>query len=162
MKKDNLEKCKHYERLILKAQGFTEPEFEVDECQLSQSAHIHYVRIKTTKQTKNNVLLMAHGYMGSNISFFRLYKLLKRDFHIFSIDIPGQGLSSSRNDIPQSAQGWVDYFVSSIKAFCDKMGLERVSLCGHSLGGFVVTHFADAHPSMVQYLYLLSPGGVHR
>lgn len=161
MNQKDLEKAKEYERQILRTQGFADSEFEVAECGLANAEFIHYVRIQKTPATRDNVLLMAHGYMGSNIGFFKMYSALKEHFHIVSIDIPGQGLSSSRKETPESIEGWLDYFVSSIKHFCDKMGLSRFSVCGHSMGAYVLTHFTRAHPQMVKDSFLLSPGGVN-
>ena len=161
MKPQSLQTAKDCERRLLRNQGFADSEFEIAECRLSESDHIHYVRIRKTPATRSNVLLMAHGYLSSNACFFKMYAVLKDDFHIVSFDLPGKGLSSSRPETPRSIGGWLAYFLTSIKRFCDELGLSRFSVCGHSLGAYLLTHFADAYPDMVQDLYLLSPAGVH-
>lgn len=161
MNQKELEECKNYERQILRAKGLQPSHFKVSECPLTETDFIHYVQIKKTKQTPDNILLMAHGYMGSNIGFFKFYQALQNDFHIFSIDLPGQGLSSSTEETPKSADAWVDYFTSNVKRFVDKMGIKRFSICGHSMGAFVLTHFASRFPEMINEVYLLSPGGVN-
>lgn len=162
MKKKELEKCKELEREILREKGFADSEFVVAEEPLGGEAFLHYVRIQKTPATADNILLMAHGYMGSNIGFFKLYRALAEHFHIISVDLPGQGLSSSLKDTPTSAQAWVDYFVSSLQRFCDRLALARVNVCGHSMGAFVLTHFAQRNPARVADVFLLSPGGVNR
>ena len=40
------------------------------------------------------------------------------------------------------------------------MGLAKMSLCGHSLGGYVAAKYACKYPDTVRSLLLLSPGGV--
>jgi cardiolipin-specific phospholipase len=161
MKKQTLEKCKEYEKEILRLVGIPNSEFNVSECHLSEKDYIHYVQIKKTKQTEKNVLLMAHGYMGSNIGFFKIYNTLKNDFHIYSIDVPGQGLSSSIEKTPKSINEWLNYFISNILKFCKKMGLTKFSICGHSMGAYILSHFAGLYPKMIDNIFLLSPGGVN-
>ena len=162
MNSKTLEKSKIYERNILKEKGFSESDFTVSECYLSEKDYIHYVRIHKKKPTNKNVLLMAHGYMGSNIGFFKLYKTLQDKYHIISIDIPGQGLSSSLEETPKSIEGWLDYFLTNIKRFLDKMEIKKFSICGHSMGAYLMTHFAGKYPEMINDIFLLSPGGVHK
>jgi predicted alpha/beta superfamily hydrolase len=91
-----------------------------------------------------------------------MYQELKDKYHIISFDSLGHGLSTYEKETPQSTQEWVDYFVNSVKAFADKLKLEKFNIMGHSLGGFIMAHFANKHPEMVQEIFLLSPGGVNR
>jgi len=162
MKKKDLEKCKQYERQILRKIGFEDNEFKVSECHLTDTDYIHYVNIKKKAATQDNVLLMAHGFMGNNIFFFKLYNILKNDFNIYSIDLPGQGLSSSLKKTPKTDVDWIEYFVSNIKNFCDKMGLKKFSICGHSMGGYLLTHFSNKYPNMILDSFLLSPAGINK
>ena len=161
MNKKEIEQNKNYERKILKSAGFQDSEFEVNECYLNKNDFIHYVKIKKIEKKANNILLMVHGYMGSNIGFFKLYQKLQNDFHIISIDLPGQGLSSSIDETPNSAKDWIDYFVINIKQFVDKLELKQFSICAHSMGAFIMTHFIDRYPEMISEVYLMSPGGVN-
>ena len=39
-------------------------------------------------------LVLVHGYGGSGALFYRIFKLLMSDFHVFAIDIIGMGSSS--------------------------------------------------------------------
>ena len=155
------EKCKNFEKSIFLSQFLTPSEITSSECYLNKNEFIYYTRIQKQKPTKDNILLMAHGYMGSNTTFFKMYGALKNDFHIISIDLPGQGLSSSVKVTPNSPEKWIEYFVSRIKAFLQKMKIKKVNICGHSLGAFVLTHFADKYPEMIGDIFLLSPGGVN-
>ena len=163
MKQSTLAKCKEYEYQILESLDISRYQCLVDEIYLTEKRYIHYVQINAVKMTKNNVLLMAHGYLGSNIGFYKMYQALKDHFHIISIDLPGQGLSSSEKnkDLPKSCEGWRNYFVHNISAFLEKIGVEKVNILGHSMGSWVLTHFLKLYPDKVQKVFLLSPGGMH-
>lgn len=39
-------------------------------------------------------MILLHGYGGSNLHYSRMYKELIKKFKVFSIDLPGMGLSS--------------------------------------------------------------------
>jgi pimeloyl-ACP methyl ester carboxylesterase len=108
------------------------------------------------------VLLITHGYLGSNIAFFKMYKELMKHFHIISFDFPGHGLSSSDPQTPESIDTWIEYFVSDINKMVEKLGISKFHILGHSLGCFIMTHYANRYPQKVKKMFLLSPGGVNR
>lgn len=161
MKKSSLEECRVIECNILESVKIPVSEFEIKECVLSDKSYIHYIQINKVPITER-VILMTHGYLGSNMSFFKMYKQLMDHYHIISFDLPGQGLSSSEKITPQTIMGWIDYFLNKIKAFVDKLQLKKFDVLGHSLGAYILTHFAYRYPEMVQQLFLLSPPGVNR
>jgi pimeloyl-ACP methyl ester carboxylesterase len=52
--------------------------------------------------------------------------------------------------------------VSSLDAWRREQGLDRIVLCGHSLGGYLSACYAMRHPQHVQHLILMCPAGVGR
>ena len=93
--------------------------------------------------------------------FFKMYQILKEHFYIISFDLMGKGLSSSDKETPKSTQGWIDYFLKDINTFAEKLNLKQFHILGHSLGGYVMGHFANRFPQKIQHIFLLSPGGVN-
>ena len=157
----HLEKCRQIESQILELVGIPVEFYSIKECKLSGGRHIHYVHISKVERKPDNVLLMTHGYLNSNMGFFKMYGGLMDQFHIISFDLPGQGLSSSERKTPGDIGGWLDYFLGSIREFVLKLGLEKFHVLGHSLGAYVLTHFAGRFPEMVLKMFLLSPAGVN-
>jgi pimeloyl-ACP methyl ester carboxylesterase len=49
--------------------------------------------------------------------------------------------------------------VDPLVELCQELGVPRVDICGHSLGGFVAQSLAAAHPELVRRVVLLSPAG---
>ena len=162
MESSTLSKCKDYEHQILELAGMARSDYSLKDCSLGAGRHIHYVQVHKTPPTESNVLLVTHGYFASCMAFFKMYPLLQNDFHIVSFDTVGHGLSSYDKTTPDSIDGWIDYFLGDIKAFVDKLGLKRFHVMGHSMGGFIMGHFASRYPEHVRQLFLLSPGGVNR
>lgn len=162
MESNQLEKCAKYEKKILELGGLLPNEYSVANCPLGGGRHIHYVNVHKQPRKENNVLLMTHGYFCSSIGYFKMYECLKDDFHIVSFDASGWGLSSFEKETPDSAEQWIDYYVRDIKTMADQLGLKKFHIMGHSMGGFIMGHFLNRFPEMVQQVFLLSPGGVNR
>jgi len=51
------------------------------------------------------------------------------------------------------------YFIDSLEKWRKAQGLERMALMGHSMGGYLVSHYALAYPERVSRLFLISPVG---
>jgi pimeloyl-ACP methyl ester carboxylesterase len=161
-KAKHLEKCRSLEYQILEQIGLPIEHFDLKECELNMGRYIHYIHIYKTEQKPDNVLLVTHGYLHSHISYFKMYPGLIDHFHIISFDLPGQGLSSNDKETPTDIQGWIDYFLGDIKLFVDKLGLEKFHIMGHSLGAYLLTHFANRFPDQILKMFLLSPAGVNK
>jgi pimeloyl-ACP methyl ester carboxylesterase len=107
------------------------------------------------KAGKGPVLVMVHGWGGSGDDFSPLFGHLPQNCRAIAIDLPGCG----RSDKPDAAYD-VPYFVSFLKSLCDAMGLRKIVLVGHSMGGLFAVHFVGAHPEMVDKLILVAPYGM--
>ena len=53
-----------------------------------------------------------------------------------------------------------NFFITALDKWREKMGLEKVVLMGHSMGGYLAATYALQHPERVQHLILVCPAGV--
>ena len=53
------------------------------------------------------------------------------------------------------------FFLDSLEEWRDEMGINKMTLVGHSLGAYLVTAYALKYPQHVSRLVLLSPAGVN-
>lgn len=72
------------------------------------------------------------------------------------LDLPGFG----RSDKPDDVNYDLDFFVSSLHGFLDKVGIDCCTLLGNSLGGAIALGATLAYPERVEKLILMAPGGV--
>ena len=99
-------------------------------------------------------LLFLHGTGGHAEAYVRNLGAHGRHFNAFAIDMLGHGLTDKPDHdyvIPR--------YLEHLLGFLDAMRLERASLSGESLGGWVAAHFASAHPDRVDRLVLNTAGG---
>ncbi len=103
------------------------------------------------------VLLLLHGIGDSSESWLGVMEDLADDHVVVAPDLLGHGESDKpRADYSAAA------FANGMRDLVEVLGLERVTVVGHSLGGGVAAQFAYQYPSRVERLVLVAPGGVDR
>ncbi len=88
-------------------------------------------------------LLALHGHMSEGASFATVAAELAPEWRIIAPDQRGHGESDRAADY--SREG----YLADIAALLDHLGLDRVVMMGHSLGGINAYHFAARHPERV-------------
>jgi len=82
-------------------------------------------------------LLFVHGWMCDQNYWNRQVDAFANDFRVITLDLPGHGASG------QTRKNWtIDNFSKDITTLIRKLGLNRVILVGHSMGGPVVINAA--------------------
>ena len=71
-------------------------------------------------------------------------------------------VNAKRGDIPGRVREAEAFFIDSLEEWREKMKLEKMTLVGHALGGYLSVAYALKYPTRVSKLVLLSPGGVPR
>ncbi|CAO3646773.1 unnamed protein product [Mucor hiemalis] len=116
-------------------------------------------------------LVMCHGYGAGLGFFFRNFHNLSQQpgWRIFSIDWLGMGNSSrpkwtlnrkSNETWEEIVEEVENHFVESLEDWRAKVGLDKMTLFGHSLGGYFATCYALKYPQHVEKLILVSPAGI--
>ncbi|MBO0785050.1 MAG: alpha/beta hydrolase [Actinobacteria bacterium] len=97
-------------------------------------------------------LLLIHGSGGTGDGWIPMTPALARDHHVIRVDLPGCGHSppAPSYDVPAQA--------GRVAGLLDDLGLERVTVAGHSSGGYVATALAEQRPGLVGALALISSG----
>jgi pimeloyl-ACP methyl ester carboxylesterase len=100
------------------------------------------------------VLLFVHG-LGSNLQAWKKnIDQLRSSHRCIAVDLPGYG-KSSKGDYPQT----MTFFASVLEAFISHLGISKVNLVGHSMGGQVAIHTVLRGNGPVERLILMAPAG---
>lgn len=103
------------------------------------------------------VVLFIHGILGSQRQWSHLVETMDDDHRLLVPDLFGHG---------DSAKPMGDYSLSShaatMRDLLDHLGIEQVTLVGHSLGGGIAMQFFYLFPERVERLVLVSSGGLGR
>jgi pimeloyl-ACP methyl ester carboxylesterase len=98
--------------------------------------------------------LLLHGFGGDSESWLGLSVPLAQNRLVISVDLPGHGGS-----VAHAATGF-EAMAAAVASTLDQLGLGRVHLVGHSMGGGVAMALALARPRSVASLTLFAPAGL--
>jgi pimeloyl-ACP methyl ester carboxylesterase len=116
---------------------------------------IHYATWGTLTSPER-VALLIHGLTASHREFAVLGPALAaRGWYVIAPDLRGRGLSSKLK------RGYdLGIHTADILALCDKLGIDKVTLIGHSLGAAIAMYAAALFPERMAKLVLVDRGGV--
>lgn len=100
-------------------------------------------------------LLLIHGVGDKSESWGPVHAKLAQRFTVIAPDLLGHGES----DKPRADYS-LPAFANGMRDLLAVLGIERVTLVGHSFGGGVAMQFAYQYPHLVERLVLVSAGGV--
>lgn len=98
-------------------------------------------------------LVLLHDGLASHEMFLATMGHLSSSFRVVAPDLPGFG-ASEKPDPHRYAYGY-DAFADSIADLIGALGLGRVHVCGHAMGGGIALALAARHPALVHKLVLV-------
>ncbi|KAK9980222.1 hypothetical protein ABG768_013602 [Culter alburnus] len=114
--------------------------------------------LKYKDQAAQTPLVMIHGFGGGVGLWIRNLDALSHSRPVYVFDLLGFG-RSSRPSFPSDSSLAEEQFVSSIEQWRQSLGLERMILLGHSLGGYLATSYTIQYPERVSHLILVDAWG---
>ena len=140
---DNTEALYSDDELIKKWPGFENKYAEVN------GIRLHYV-----EGGAGTPLICLPGWPQTWYSFHTIAPELAKKYRVFVIDIRGMGSSSKPDSGYDKKKMAQDIYELSIQ-----LGLNKVNILGHDIGGMVAMSFAFNYPEMVEKLIVMD--GAH-
>jgi len=114
-------------------------------------------RLSYQRAGSGPAVLLIHGMAGSRATWEQAQRMLAESCDVIAVDLPGHGHSSLPNG---------DFSLGSLAAalrdLLDRLGVDRATIIGHSLGGGVALQFTYQFPERCERLVLVSSGGLGR
>jgi pimeloyl-ACP methyl ester carboxylesterase len=102
-------------------------------------------------------VLFLHGLTNSRHSWVHLVNALQADHRILAPDLFGHGASAKlMGDYSLGAHA------ATMRDLLNRLGIDRVTLVGHSFGGGIAMQFCYLFPERVERLVLIASGGLGR
>lgn len=108
------------------------------------------LRITDTRKGEQTLLLL-HGYLESLDVWEDFTRLLSNYFRVVAMDIPGHGISQVMG--PEHS---MEFLADTVAGVLDELEIERATIVGHSMGGYVALETLRRHPQRLNGLVLLS------
>jgi pimeloyl-ACP methyl ester carboxylesterase len=132
-------------------------ELAVSATSTERTVTLHGHAFSYTDSGSGPALLFIHGLLGSQKQWASLVDQLDEDHRLIVPDLFGHG---------ESAKPVGDYSLgahaATLRDLLDRLGIEQVTLVGHSLGGGIAMVFAYLFPERVDKLVLVASGGLGR
>jgi len=113
---------------------------------------IHFLTGPSGMAPRRRSLIFVHGAAASGAVWQRQRLDLDRGVNTICLDLPGHGLS------PGPGCDTITGYADCLLRFVAALGLTRVILAGHSMGGAVVIEAALQRPEIVEALALVATG----
>jgi cardiolipin-specific phospholipase len=129
---------------------------------------INEFSVERVGEDVDNTIVMLHGY-GAGLGFFyKNFEPLSRQPHwrLYALDMLGMGRSSrppfkiSAKDREGKIRETENWFVDALEEWRVERKIERFTLLGHSLGGYMAVCYALKYPGRLNKLILASPVGI--
>lgn len=96
-------------------------------------------------------VVLLHGYLESMYVWDDFTPLLTPSVRVITVDIPGHGISEVKGEI-HTMEMVADVLHEMLKT----LEIEKVTMVGHSMGGYVSLAFCARYPEQLEGLVLLS------
>jgi pimeloyl-ACP methyl ester carboxylesterase len=107
----------------------------------------------------NKHLLFIHGLGSSSLAWRDFPDALSEHFHTICVDLMGFGGSEKLKELDYTIKGFskfiMDFLGQAIKLKQD----EKVSIIGHSLGGYIALQVATENKDIIEKLVLIDSSG---
>ena len=116
---------------------------------------IHGHRRAFVKEGHGPALLLLHGLGCDHTTWLPVIQALSRRYTVIAPDLLGHGLS----DKPRADYS-VGGYANGMRDLLTVLGIDKVTVVGHSLGGGVAMQFAYQFPERTERMILVAPGGM--
>ena len=96
-------------------------------------------------------VVLLHGYLESMYVWDDFTPLLTPQVRVVTVDIPGHGISQVLGE-----KHTMEQMAGVVRDMLDALDIERCTLVGHSMGGYITLAFAALYPERLDGLVLLS------
>ena len=122
----------------------------------SQFISIDGVRMHYRDEGSGPAVVLLHANFSNLIDWDPWVEALRDRYRVVRFDMSSHGMTG-----PDPTGDYTQQRTLALtEKLIDRLGLERITIGGTSMGGTVAIHYTAAHPDRVERLILLSPGSL--
>lgn len=96
-------------------------------------------------------VVLLHGYLESMLVWDEFVPLLRDSVRVVTLDLPGHGISVVEGEVHT-----MEYLADCVANTMEALGIERYTVVGHSMGGYVALAMCDKYGARLEGIVLLS------
>jgi pimeloyl-ACP methyl ester carboxylesterase len=105
---------------------------------MKKYVHFKGKKIYYSEEGAGYPVILIHGYLETGDVWKEFAHLISEKFRVLSVDLPGHGHS----DIFGESHS-MEFMAEAICGLMDTLGIEKVFITGHSLGGYIALAFVE-------------------
>jgi pimeloyl-ACP methyl ester carboxylesterase len=117
--------------------------------------NIEGIELNYIIEGSGETVLILHGWGASIASVRPIVNILSGTHRVIALDLPGFGSSGTPKEVFGSF-----HYADILKIFIDRLGIERLSLVGHSFGGKLSIILSARYPDLIDKLVLIDSAGL--
>jgi len=109
--------------------------------------YVHYngKKIFYTDTGNGSPVMLIHGYLETGKVWTDFEKLLSPDHRVINVDLPGHGASDIFGEVHT-----MEFLAESLNGLMTSIGIDKIFLVGHSLGGYISLAFLQLFPERLK------------
>ena len=120
-----------------------------------KEALVYGQRIRYIEAGQGRAVILLHGLGAVKEVWMANFAALSTGYHSYALDQLGFG-HSDKPLLEYKIATWVDF----LDGFMQAQNIQRATLVGNSLGGWIALEFTAQHPDMVEKLVLVDAAGL--
>jgi pimeloyl-ACP methyl ester carboxylesterase len=112
---------------------------------LFRNAKIHY-----SVSGQGQAIVLLHGFLENAAIYTGFAKALSQRYKVVLIDLPGHGASESLGYVHT-----MDLMADAVDEVIKSLGIRKIILAGHSMGGYVALAYAEKHIKKIKGVLLI-------
>lgn len=116
---------------------------------------------------EGEVIVLVHGELSSVHAWERWVEVLRQEFRVIAIDLPGAGITgaprcidNAKKHCPENLSE--DYLHHTLTYLIEDLKLRNINLVGASYGGYLASKYALQNPDRIATLTLVAPMGMQQ
>lgn len=106
--------------------------------------------LHTVDQGRGEVVVLLHGFCGSSKYWDKVIPALSQNYRVIALDMPGHGNSDNPDQWLQ-----IEDYAQFVMQLLDDKKIERATIFGHSMGGYITLAFAERYPDRLKSFGLI-------
>jgi pimeloyl-ACP methyl ester carboxylesterase len=122
---------------------------------IARDHHLSHGCVRVVDMGEGPPLVLLHGLGGTWRNWAYNLPGLSKRHRVIAFDLPGFGAS-----VPYAGSVTMERYVDTIVELLDRLGIERATFAGNSMGGLLTIETAVRHPDRVHAAILVNSGGL--
>tara|TARA_R110002074_G_scaffold195405_5_gene361654 strand:- start:162 stop:953 length:792 start_codon:yes stop_codon:yes gene_type:complete len=118
---------------------------------MEKSLSFKNTKVSYTDFGKGSVVVLLHGFLENSTMWNAIIPEISKTNRVLSIDLLGHGKTECLGYV-HSMETMADAVFEVLKS----LRIRKITLIGHSMGGYVSLAFAENHPTMIKGLCLMN------